>query len=238
MKAIILAGGLGTRLGNETKLKPKPMIKIGKLPMIVHIMQIYSKFKINEFIIAGGYKYNFIKDYFNKKKFKKFDIKIINTGTNSMTGGRIYKLRKFIDSPSFMVTYGDGLANVNIQKLLKFHKNNKKLGTMTIVRPPARWGHVTLKKNLVLKFEEKNQLNEGWINGGFFVFEKEIFNLFKKFKNKNAIILETDILPLLSKKRGLSAFKHNNFWKCMDTPRDKREFNKFLKNKKLPWMKF
>ena len=201
-------------------------------------MNIYKKFKINEFIIAGGYKHFYIKNYFEKKKFKNLDIKIVNTGNNSMTGGRIYKLKELIKDSDFMVTYGDGLANVNISKLYKFHKSNQKLVTMTIVRPPARWGHVTLKNNLVSKFEEKNQLNEGWINGGFFVFKKETFKLFQKFKKKNNIVLETDILPLLSKKKELSAFKHLGFWKCMDTPRDKREFNYFIKNKKMPWMKF
>lgn len=238
MKAIILAGGLGTRLGDETKIKPKPMVKIGKLPIIMHIIKIYQHFKINEFIIAGGYKYNFIKEYFDKKKIKNLTIKVINTGNNSETGGRLYKLKKFIDDENFMLTYGDGLANVNLYKLLKFHKKNKRLVTMTIVRPPARWGHVTIKNNLVSKFEEKNQLKEGWINGGYFIFRRISFELFKRFKYKNKIILETDILPLLSKKKELSAYKHSGFWKCIDTPRDKREFNQYLKSNKLPWMKF
>ena len=238
MKVIILAGGFGTRLGVETKLKPKPMIKIGKEPIILHIIKIYQYFNIKEFIIAGGYKFNFIKEFFKKKKFKNLNIKIINTGNKSMTGGRVYKLRKFIKEKHFMLTYGDGLANINIDKLIKFHIKKGKIATISIVRPPARWGHVTLKNNLVSNFEEKNQLNEGWINGGFFVMNKKIFKLFKKFKSKEKIILEKDILTLLSKKKELSAFKHLGFWKCMDTERDKIYLNQLIKNKKLPWMNF
>ena len=238
MKVIILAGGLGTRLGNETKLKPKPMVKIGNLPIIQHIIKIYESFKIREFIIAGGYKYNFIQNYFKKKKLHGLNIKVIDTGNNCLTGGRVYKLKKYINDDLFMLTYGDGLANININKLLQFHKKKNKIATITIVRPPARWGHVTIKKDLVIKFEEKNQLNEGWINGGFFVLNNKFFNFFKKYKNKNKIILEKDILTSISKKNELSAYKHLGFWKCMDTPRDKEYLNQLIKKKKLPWLKF
>ena len=238
MKIIILAGGLGTRLGEETKKKPKPMINIGKDPIILHIINIYKNFNHNEFLIAGGYKINVIKQYFKKKKIKNLKIQVINTGNKSMTGGRVYRLKKYIKENQFMLTYGDGLANINIKKLLYFHNRSKKTATITIVRPPARWGHVTLKKNLIIKFKEKDQLNEGWINGGFFVFEKKIFKFFKKFKNKDNIILEKDILPLISKKNKLVAFKHLGFWKCMDTLRDKMYLINLIKKNKLPWMNF
>ena len=238
MKIIILAGGLGTRLGEETKKKPKPMINIGKDPIILHIINIYKNFNHNEFLIAGGYKINLIKQYFKKKKIKNLKIQVINTGNKSMTGGRVYRLKKYIKENQFMLTYGDGLANINIKKLLYFHNRSKKTATITIVRPPARWGHVTLKKNLIIKFKEKDQLNEGWINGGFFVFNKEIFKFFKKFKFKDNIILEKDILPLISKKNKLVAFKHLGFWKCMDTLRDKMYLINLIKKNKLPWMNF
>ena len=238
MKVIILAGGFGTRLGNQPKLRPKPMVQIGKEPIIIHIMNIYRKFNFKEFIIAGGYKYKIVRDYFKKKKFKGLKITVINTGLRSMTGGRIFKLKKYIKEKQFMLTYGDGLANVNINRLISFHNKNGKIATISIVRPPARWGYVKLKSNLVSKFEEKNQLNEGWINGGFFVMEKKIFNIFEKFSYKKDIILETDILPLLSKKKELSAFKHMGFWQCMDTPRDKIFLKNLVKNKKTPWMNF
>jgi len=238
MKVIILAGGFGTRLGEETKKKPKPMINIGKDPIILHIINIYKNFNHNEFLIAGGYKINVIKQYFKKKKIKNLKIQVINTGNKSMTGGRVYRLQKYIKENQFMLTYGDGLANINIKKLLYFHNRSKKTATITIVRPPARWGHVTLKKNLITKFEEKDQLNEGWINGGFFVFNKEIFKFFKKFKFKDNINLEKDILPLISKKNKLVAFKHLGFWKCMDTLRDKMYLINLIKKNKIPWMNF
>tara|TARA_Y100000590_G_scaffold216695_1_gene245465 strand:+ start:3667 stop:4395 length:729 start_codon:yes stop_codon:yes gene_type:complete len=239
MKVVILAGGFGTRLGVETKLKPKPMIKIGKDPIILHIIKIYQYFNIKEFIIAGGYKCNFIKEFFKKKKFKDLNIRIINTGNKSMTGGRVYRLKKYIKEKKFMLTYGDGLANININKLLKFHNKHKKTATISVVRPPARWGHVTIKKkNLISKFDEKNQLNEGWINGGFFVFEKKVFDYFKKFKFKDKIVLESDILPMISKKKKLVAYKHLGFWKCMDTLRDKIYLVDHIKKKETPWMNF
>ena len=155
-----------------------------------------------------------------------------------MTGGRIYRLRKYLNEEKFMVTYGDGLANIDLDKLSKFHDKSKKIATMTAVRPAARWGHVTLKKNLITKFEEKNQLNEGWINGGFFVFDKKFFKYFKNFKNKDSTILEKDILPKISQKKKLVAYKHLGFWKCVDTLRDKIYLNNLIKNKKMPWMNF
>ena len=238
MKVVILAGGLGTRLSEETKKKPKPMVNIGKDPILLHIIKIYSRFNFNKFIIAGGYKINFIKKFFKKRKIKNLDIKVINTGNKSMTGGRIYRLKKYFKDDKFMLTYGDGLANIDLNKLIRFHNNSKKIATLTVVRPPARWGHVTIKKKLITKFEEKNQLNEGWINGGFFVFEKNFFNFYKNYKKKESVVLESDILPKLSKKKQLSAYQHLGFWKCMDTLRDKIYLTDLFKKKRVPWMKF
>ena len=238
MKVVILAGGLGTRLSEETKKKPKPMVNIGKDPILLHIIKIYSRFNFNKFIIAGGYKINFIKKFFKKRKIKNLDIKVINTGNKSMTGGRIYRLKKYLKDDKFMLTYGDGLANIDLNKLIRFHNNSKKIATLTVVRPPARWGHVTIKKKLITKFEEKNQLNEGWINGGFFVFEKNFFNFYKNYKKKESVVLESDILPKLSKKKQLSAYQHLGFWKCMDTLRDKTYLTELFKKKRIPWMKF
>lgn len=228
MKCIILAGGKGTRLGEETKNIPKPLVKIGGKPIIWHIIKIYLENNISNFIILTGYKGNLIKKYFLENKIKNCKITIHNSGLGTMTGGRILKAKNLIKNETFLMTYGDGLANVNIKKLIEEHKINKSLGTLTIVRPPARWGSVTLKKNEVIKFEEKNQTNEGWINGGFFVFEPEIFKFIKK---GNKTILERDVLPLLTKKRSLSAYKHFGFWQCMDTFRDKVLLNKMWKTK-------
>ena len=238
MKVVILAGGLGKRQSEETKTKPKPMVNIGKDPILLHIIRIYSRFNFNKFIIAGGYKINYIKKFFKKKKIKNLDIKVINTGNKSMTGGRIYRLKKYLKDDKFMLTYGDGLANIDLNKLIRFHNNSKKIATLTVVRPPARWGHVTIKKKLITKFEEKNQLNEGWINGGFFVFEKNFFNFYKSYKKKESVVLESDILPKLSKKKQLSAYQHLGFWKCMDTLRDKTYLTELFKKKRIPWMKF
>jgi len=227
---VILAGGLGTRLSEETKKIPKPMIKIGNYPILHHILNIYRKYGFKKFIILGGYKYKLIQKYFKNSK----DIMVLNTGLNTMTGGRLYSLKKIIsnlENENFFLTYGDGLANINIKKLLKFHIKSKRLATMTIVHPPARFGYAKVKKNTVSSFEEKNQINEGWINGGFFVLNKKIFNFFDRHKKKSKIILEKDILPILAKNNNLSAFKHQNFWQCMDTLRDKIYLCKALKKK-------
>lgn len=231
MKTIILCGGLGTRILEETKKIPKPMVLIGSKPILWHIIRIYLKFKFKDFFLAIGYRGKYIKNYFLKNTFEKsVNIHCVNTKKKTMTGGRILLLKKFIKKDeTFMVTYGDGVSNINIKKLIKFHRKNKKLATMTIVRPPARWGHVSLKRNIVSSFEEKNQLSEGWINGGFFVFNYEVFKFFKKGERT---ILEQDVLPYLAKKKQLIAYKHKSFWQCMDTLRDKIILNKiWYKNK-------
>ena len=207
MKIVILCGGLGTRLSEETKKVPKPMVKIGNLPILEHIMRIYEKHGYNEFILALGYKKEKIVNYF--KKSKKRNIKFIDTGIDSLTGKRLLKLKKFlISDENFFLTYGDGLSNIDINKLLKYHKKNKKIATLSAVRPPARFGELTLKKNgLVDKFSEKNQINQGWINGGFFVFNRKVFNYLPKYQ----CMLEREPITNLTRNKQLMAFKHDGF---------------------------
>ena len=232
LPVLILAGGKGSRISEETHLIPKPMIKIGNKPILSHIIDIYSNYGFSNFFVLGGYKIDIIKNYFSTQKTKS-KIQIINTGLNTMTGGRIYSLKdKIKNYDLILLTYGDGVANINIKKLLDFHIRSKKILTMTVVRPPARWGFAKIKNNLVKKFEEKNQLNEGWINGGFFVLNKKVFKIFSKYKDKKNIIFEKHILPLLAKKNQLAANKHENFWQCMDTLRDKNFLNKIWAKKK------
>ena len=184
MKVVLLAGGFGTRLSEYTKTIPKPMIDIGGKPMLLHIMKLYAKYGFKDFYIALGYKGEMIKKFFNKKFFD-WNINLIETGKNTMTGGRLKRLKKYIGKETFMMTYGDGLSNVNLKKLLKFHKKNKKLVTLTAVRPPARFGSIKLKGQRVSYFKEKSRLDEGWINGGFFVMEPEFL---KYIKNNNTYL--------------------------------------------------
>ena len=231
MKCVILAGGKGTRISEYTKTIPKPMIKIGKKPILEHIINYYVKFGFKDFIIAGGYKFSVIKNYFKKKK-KFVNIKVIDTGLSSLTGKRLFKLKKELND-TFMLTYGDGLSNVNIKKLIKFHKKHKKKITMTAVHPPARFGELEINKNLVKKFEEKPQLQKGWINGGFFVIEPEFINF---IGNKN-VMLERSPLNKAVKSKNLMAYKHTGFWFCIDTLRDKNLLETMIKNKKSPWLK-
>jgi len=225
MKVVILAGGLGTRMSELTKTIPKPMVKIYNKPILIHIMEHYSKAGFNEFYIALGYKGKVIKNFFKKKKFK-WKINLIETGIKTMTGGRLKKLKKFLKDDTFFLTYGDGISNVDLKKLLKFHKKNKKIATLTAVRPPARFGSIKINGNLVKVFKEKSKLDEGWINGGFFVFEPNIF----KYIENDMTYLEREPLENISKKKQLVAYKHNGFWQCMDTKRDKDLIQKILKN--------
>ena len=231
MKTVILAGGLGTRLSEETKLIPKPMVEIGKKPMLWHIIKYYRSFGFKDFIVASGYKSEIIESYFSKK-ILDIKVDVINTGKYSLTGHRVYRLKKLLQNEAFMLTYGDGLSNINISKLINHHKRNNKLATISIVRPPARWGAVKLKNNDVKSFEEKNNKNEGWVNGGFMILEPGVFNYFNKKVN---CVLERDVFNLLIKYRNLSAFKHNDFWQCMDTLREKTILNKLWKSNKAPW---
>tara|TARA_Y100000590_G_scaffold84200_1_gene94045 strand:- start:6256 stop:6948 length:693 start_codon:yes stop_codon:yes gene_type:complete len=228
MKVIILAGGFGTRIEEYTKTIPKPMIKISKKPILVHIMDHFAKYGFKDFYIALGYKGNVVKKYF-KNKHKNWNINLIDTGKNTMTGGRLKRLKKYVGNETFMMTYGDGLCNLNLKQLLKFHKKNKRLVTITAVRPPARFGALKLKGNQVSYFKEKSKVDEGWINGGFFVMESEFLN---SIKNDNTY-LEREPLEQMARKSQLVAFKHKGFWQCMDTKRDRDKLNKILNSKKI-----
>ena len=228
MKVILLAGGFGTRLSEYTKIVPKPMIDIGGKPMLLYIMKHYAKHGFKDFYIALGYKGEIIKKFFKKRKFSNWNINLIETGKNTMTGGRLKRLKKYIGKETFMMTYGDGLSNLNLKKLLKFHKKNKKLVTLTAVRPPARFGALKLRGQRVSYFKEKSKLDEGWINGGFFVMEPE----FLKFIKNDKTYLEREPLETVTKKKQLVAFKHEGFWQCMDTKRDKDKLDKILNRKK------
>ena len=224
MKVVILAGGFGTRLSEYTSKIPKPMVKINNKPILIHIMEHYNKFGFNEFYIAIGYKGNVIKKYFTKQKFN-WNVKLIKTGLNTMTGGRLKRLKKIIGDETFMMTYGDGISDINLNRLLKFHKRNKKLVTLSAVRPPARFGAIKIKGNKVKLFKEKDKVDEGWINGGFFVMEPKFLNYIKNDKT----FLEKEPLENIGKKGQLMAFKHNGFWQCMDTKRDKDRLEQILK---------
>ena len=230
MKVVILAGGLGTRLPEYTKKIPKPMVKIKSKPMIYYIMSIFAKYGYKDFIIAAGYKQNYIKRYFKQKKFG-WKIKVINTGLNSMTGGRLKRLKKYLNNQKFFLTYGDGISNVNINKLLKFHNSNKGYATLTAVRPPARFGAIKILGKKVKIFREKSTLDVGWINGGFFIFEKSVLD----YIEGDDTVLEKDPLEKLALDGELSAFKHKGFWQPMDTLRDKNQLEDLWKKKEASW---
>ena len=231
MKVVILAGGKGTRISEYTKVLPKPMIKVGSKPILEHIINYYIKFGFKDFIIASGYKHAVIREYFKKKKFSA-KINVINTGVETLTGSRLKKLSSKLNE-RFMLTYGDGLSNINLKKLLNFHIKRKKKITLTAVHPPARFGELSIAKDLVTDFEEKPQLQRGWINGGFFVVEPEFLKL---IGNKN-VMLERAPLKNAVKTKNLAAYQHKGFWFCMDTLRDKKVLDSLVKNKKSPWLK-
>ena len=244
MKCVILAGGKGSRISEFTKKIPKPMIRIKGKPMLLHIINIYLSQNINQFFIATGYKSKVIEDYFKRFKViknyykifnnKKVQINFINTGVNTMTGGRLKRLKKYFKkNENFMLTYGDGMANVNLKKLQTFHINRKKIGTVTAVRPHSKYGILDISKNLALSFKEKKQLNVGWINGGYFVFNYKIFDYLKNDRT----VLEKMPLETIAKKRQLNAFKHDGFWQSIDTKRDKDYLESSIKAVKLPWEK-
>ncbi len=229
MKVVILAGGYGSRLSEYTKTIPKPMVKVLGKPIIQRIIDYYISYGHHEFYIALGYKGKVIKKYFLNKKFpKKIKINLIETGKNTMTGGRLKRLKTYLNE-TFLMTYGDGLSNVNLNKLISFHKKNKKVFTLTAVRPPARFGVIKIKGNYVNYFKEKNNLDEGWINGGFFVIEPQ----FLKYIKNDKTYLEREPFEKLTKNKKLVAYKHQGFWQCMDTLRDKEILEKKLKEIKL-----
>lgn len=254
MKAVILCGGKGTRISEETKNIPKPMVKIGEYPIILHIINYYYSFGVKEYILTLGYLGKVIEDYFinTYPKFKKLNIKIekkknlkivtysnnlklylLKTGQNTETGGRLLRTKFLLqDEDFFYVTYGDGLSNVNIDKLTKIYLKNKCVGILTCVRPPARFGKIYIKGKYVTKFEEKNQLDEGWINGGYFIFGNKIFNYIDNDKTN----FEKYSLKKIAEKKLLLHNKHFNFWQCMDTLREKIVLNKLYYKKSVPWI--
>jgi|TARA_B100001248_G_scaffold260708_1_gene249713 glucose-1-phosphate cytidylyltransferase len=227
MKVVILAGGFGTRISEYTKTIPKPMIKINGKPLIMYIIDHYVSYGHKEFYIALGYKGNIIKKYFQNYKNSKIKINFIETGLKTMTGGRIKRLGKFLKGETFLATYGDGISNVDLKKLVKFHQKSKKLVTLTAVRPPARFGTIKLNRNKVSYFKEKSSLDEGWINGGFFVIN---YKFLRFIKNDNTF-LEREPFELLTRKNQLAGYRHKGFWQCMDTLRDKEILEKKIKQK-------
>ena len=231
MKVVILAGGYGTRLSEYTDNIPKPMVPIGDVPIIHHIMNFYSSYGYKEFIVALGYKGEVIKDYF-KKKIKDWKVDLVDTGSATLTGGRIKRLKKYLKEETFFLTYGDGLSDINIKNLLKFHKSHGKTITISAVRPPARFGSLALDGSNVTKFQEKAQLDNNWINGGFFVVEP---NFIDYIKDDNTV-LEREPLERAVKEKNIRAFKHEGFWQCMDHKSDKDLLDKIFKEQKAPWL--
>ena len=256
MKAVLLCGGFGTRLGEETQLKPKPMVEIGGKPILWHIMKIFEKHNIKDFQLALGYKSHLIKDYFikynslnndftvnlksGKIKFtneinENWNINLIDTGLETMTGGRLLRLKEVLkNEETFMLTYGDGVSNIDLSKLLQFHKSHGKIATVTAVRPPVRFGELIIdNNNKVEEFAEKPQAGKGWINGGFFVFNKEIFN----YIENDSIMLEREPLEKLSTQGELMAYKHEGYWQCMDTIREKEILENLWNSDNAMWLK-
>jgi glucose-1-phosphate cytidylyltransferase len=230
MKAVILAGGYGTRISEESDIIPKPLIEIGGKPILWHIMKIYSAYKIDDFIICLGYKGEKIKEYFEQFDSKLWNIQLIDTGLDTMTGGRLKRIQDKIDN-TFCMTYGDGVSDVNLNNLLTFHKEKKSLATLTAIHPPERFGVLNLSGDYVTEFHEKHTGESSWINGGFFVFEPEIFD----YLQNDSTVLERAPLETLAKEQKLSAFKHNGFWHPMDTLRDKKHLEDLWTSEKAPW---
>jgi len=230
MKAVILAGGYGTRISERSHLIPKPMIEIGGKPILWHIMKIYLAHKIDDFVICLGYKGEKIKEYFEQFDSKLWNVQLIDTGLNTMTGGRLKRIQDKIDD-TFCVTYGDGLSDVNLNNLISFHKEKKSLATLTAIHPPERFGVLNLSGDYVKEFHEKHTGESSWINGGFFVFEPEIFD----YLQNDSTVLERAPLETLAKEQKLAAFKHNGFWHPMDTLRDKKHLEDLWTSEKAPW---
>lgn len=232
MKVVILAGGFGTRLSEYTDTIPKPMVPIGGKPIIEHIINIYSSYGHKEFFIALGYKGEVIKNYFNNFN-KELKINLIDTGSDTMTGGRLKKLKKYLSTETFLLTYGDGISDININELIEFHNKHKKMVTISAVRPPARFGSLSLEGSNVLNFKEKKQLGDSWINGGFFVINPGFF----KFLKDDTTVLEKEPLETVTRFREIQAFKHEGFWQCMDHKLDKDYLEELVIKDKAPWIK-
>ena len=233
MKAVIFAGGYGTRISDfdneESIMKPKPMIEIGGQPILWHILKIYSSYGINDFVICCGYKGEQIKEYFNNIDSTPWNIELVDTGLDTMTGGRLKRIQNNIDG-TFCMTYGDGLSNVNINDLITFHTEKKSVATLTAVHPPERYGLLSLDGDHVTEFREKPN-ETSWVNGGFFVFEPEIFD----YLQDDSTILERTPLETLTKENKLIAFRHSGFWYAMDTLREKKYLEKLWENNQAPW---
>jgi len=234
MEAIILCGGKGTRLSEETTKRPKPMVKIGGKPIIWHIMKIYNYYGVNRFILALGYKGEQIKKYFRNDINIDCDIVFADTGEETLKGGRIKRLEHYIQGEVFHLTYGDGISNINLNKLVDYHKSHYSIGTVTAVRPPSRFGELEInKQNTVLSLEEKPQMGRGLINGGFFMFNKKLFSYLTEEKNCD---FEFGPLQQMAKDGELKAYKHNGFWQCMDNVRERDYLNKHIKDNTAPWV--
>lgn len=252
MRAVILAGGLGTRLSEETQLRPKPMAEIGGKPILWHLLKIYSTHGINDFVICLGYKGYMIKEYFanyflhtsdvtfdmsnnsmevHEKHAESWRVTLVDTGEHTMTGGRLKRVRNYLDDEDFCFTYGDGLSNVNVSKLIAFHKKNKTLATVTAVQPPGRFGALNIQKNKITDFEEKPVGDGGWINGGFFVLSPKVIDLV----DEDATIWEKEPMEHLARTGQLSAYQHKGFWRPMDTLRDKMALEEMWNSNQAPW---
>jgi glucose-1-phosphate cytidylyltransferase len=230
MKVVILAGGLGTRISEETINKPKPMIEIGGKPILWHIMKRYSTYGINDFVICSGYKSKIIEDYF-KENYEDWKVNVVDTGLNTMTGGRLKKIQSIVGNETFCFTYGDTLNDVNIKDLIEFHKKSNTLATVTSCIPPEKYGILYIKENKVIKFKEKPNDEKNWVNGGFFVLESEIFSLIKG----DNTVWEKEPMEKLVQKQQLSAFKHTGFYQPMDTLNDKNYLEKLWNGENPPW---
>lgn len=256
MKVVILAGGFGTRISEESHLRPKPMIEVGGMPVLWHVMKYYSSFGLNEFIICAGYKQTVIKewfaDYYINHSDVTFDfikkekitvhatetdpwrVTVVDTGLNTMTGGRIKRIGRYLDDEPFCMTYGDGLSNVDIAKELEFHKKYGKLATLTAVHPDSRFGVLDIQSNQIMAFREKNDADVGWINGGFMILEPKVLD----YIEGDNTVFERSPLEKLVEEGQLMAFRHRGFWQCMDTMRDKERLETLWASKKAPWKRW
>ena len=253
MKVVILAGGYGTRISEESHLRPKPMIEIGGMPILWHVMKHYSSFGYNEFVICAGYMQSVIKEWFSDYYINHSDVTfdfvkrekvtvhttesepwrvtVVDTGLNTMTGGRIKRVARYIGDEPFFLTYGDGVSNVDIAKEVEFHRAHGKLATMTAVHPDARFGVLEVDKNQVTAFREKSEADAGWINGGFMILDPKVID----YIQDDSTIFERGPLETLAAQGDLMAFKHRGFWQCMDTMRDKEKLEKLWSSHKAPW---
>jgi glucose-1-phosphate cytidylyltransferase len=252
MKTVILAGGLGTRLSEETESRPKPMVEVGGMPILWHIMKMYAGVGFNEFVVALGYKSEVVKafflDYFRLRNNLTVDlthggvavhdgeredwtVHLIDTGLHTQVGGRLKRLSSWVSDGTFMMTYGDGVAGLDLREVLAFHRRHRRLATLTAVRPPARFGALELNGDLVERFAEKPQVGEGWINGGFFILEPEVLD----YIDGDDTVFEREPLERLAREGQLAAYRHEGFWQCMDTLRDVRLLNSLWEDGRAPW---